>query len=171
MFILFIFCILILVLIFFFLAHFIFFLFSIQSFNHNLSYVMFFNSVFILLISIFVSHSFVKVSLVFNFIFQSKFMVFYFSRFSSYFFNFFLLKLFFFNLTLQSKLFGHPLIYFLLFSLSIFHHNFFKIFCEIDFFFGFHLETFYLLEIKLYCFFYLWCFRSNNLDHKFEKIL
>ena len=74
---------------FFFLAHFIFFLFSIQSFNHNLSYVMFFNSVFILLIFIFVSHSFVKVSLVFNFIFQSKFMVFYFSRFTSYYFNFF----------------------------------------------------------------------------------
>jgi len=53
------------------------FMFSIYSLNHNLSYIIFTNSLFILLISIFFLGSFVKVLLVFNFILQSKFMLFY----------------------------------------------------------------------------------------------
>ena len=53
------------------------FMFSIQSFNYNLSYIVFFNLILIILTSPFDPGFFVRVLTVFNFILQSKFMFFF----------------------------------------------------------------------------------------------
>jgi hypothetical protein len=69
--------------------------FSILSFNSNLSYICFlFN-----LVLIFFPIHFIKILLVFNFTFQSKFMMSYYFQFGPHsFIFFFLLKLFFFSI-------------------------------------------------------------------------
>jgi hypothetical protein len=54
-----------------------FFMFSIQSFNYNLSCIVFFNLILIILTSHFYPGFFVRVLTVFNFILQSKFMFFF----------------------------------------------------------------------------------------------
>ena len=83
---------------------------------------------------IFTFISFVKVLLVFNFIFQLKFMLSYFFQFSSHSFDFLFLslKFFFFNLTLQFNFFLMPSNLFFYFY---FHPHFFNyIFYVVNFF-------------------------------------
>ena len=73
--------------------------FSILSFNSNLSYICFlFN-----LVLIFFPIHFIKILLVFNFTFQSKFMMSYYFQFGPHSFIFFFLLIFFFQFNPQIR--------------------------------------------------------------------
>jgi len=90
-------------------------------------------------------------------------------------FFFILLKLFFpFNLTLQSKIFGCPLIYiYFNFHLHSFNYSFFyfRSFYVIDFFSDFIIQCLICWGLDfIIIFYYLWCFQSNDPGHGFKKL-
>jgi len=113
--------------------------------------IVFFILLLILLISHFYPCFFVKVLLVFNFILQSKFMLFYFFLIYPPFLllSFPFVKVFFlFNLTLKFKFFWCPQIYFVFYPHS-FNYNFL---CG-WLFFQIYASVFDLFEISLHDFF------------------